>query len=225
MFGPAATGYLTPGLSLQVTDTLFQMFRFFEMVLFGLAVLGLYVFLHEQVQRMADMQHNYLVCIAIPFMVIFLFTPFFIGCTALSLSLLYSGIRSVAIRKMMVIAVPVALALTGFWLTQVLGVLSPENAGLVACALLAFAVTIPLFLFEPYFDRITVNSRWIVASAIFTVVITDYFMKILPATPLSPGNFTLFALFVIAVLFACVGQGVIIRALGEYEQRTFGTGE
>jgi hypothetical protein len=82
-----------------------------------------------------------------------------------------------------------------------------------------------LFLFEPYFDRITVNGLWIVASAIFTVVITDYFMKILPATPLSPGGFTLFALFVIAVVFACVGQGVILRALGEYERRTYGTGE
>ena len=225
LFGPAVTGNLTSGLDMQTTDTLFQLFRFLEMVLFGLVVLGLYEFLRELVQKTADMQHNYLVCIAIPFILIFLFTPFLIGCCALSLTFLYGEIRSAMVRKIMVIAVPVVLALTGFWLTQVVGVLSPENAGLITCALLAFAVTSPLFLFEPFFDQITVNSRWIIASTIFTVVITDYFMKILPATPLSPGGFTLFALFGIAVLFACVGQGVILRALGEYEQRTFGTGE
>ncbi|MDO9326685.1 MAG: hypothetical protein Q7T80_17175 [Methanoregula sp.] len=225
LFGSTATGNITSGLDMQTPDTLFQIFRFFEMVLFGLVVLGLYIFLREQVQRTADMQHNYLVCIAIPFILIFLFTPFFIGCCALSLTLLYGEIRSAMIRKIIVIAVPVVLALTGFWLTEVVDVLSPENAGLIASALLAFAVTIPLFLFEPYFDRITVNGRWIVACTIFTVVITFLFMNILPATPLSPGNFTLFALFGIAVLFACVGQSVILRALGEYEQRTFGTGE
>lgn len=225
LFGPAVTGNITPGLNPQVTDTLFQMFRFFEMALFGLVVLGLYIFLREQVQRTGAMQHNYLVYIAIPFIALFLFTPFFIGCCALSITLLYGEIRSAMIRKMVVIAVPVALSLTGFWLTQVSGVLSMENAGLVACALLAFAVPIPLFLFEPYFDRIAVNGRWIVACTIFTVVITDYFMKILPATPLSFGGYTLFALFGIAVLFTCVGQGVILRALGEYERRTYGTGE
>ena len=163
------------------------MFRFFEMVLFGLVVLGLYVFLRDLAQRITGMQHNYLAYLAVPVIALFLFTPFFIGCCALSLSLLYGEIRLAAVRKMMVIVIPVVLALSGFWLTQVLGVLRPENAGLVAFALLAFAVTIPLFLFEPYFDRITVNGLWIVASAIFTVVITDYFMKILPATPLSPG--------------------------------------
>lgn len=225
LFGPAATGNITYGLDIQTTDTIFQMFRFFEMVLFGLIVLGLYEFLHELVLKMAHMQINYLAYLAVPVIALFLFIPFFIGCCALSLTLLYGEIRLAAVRKMMVIVIPVVLALTGFWLTQVFDVLSPENAGLVACALLAFAVTIPLFLFEPYFDRITVNGLWIVACAIFTVVITDYFMKILPATPLSPGNFTLFTLFVIAFVVACTVQGVILRALGAYERQEYGTGE
>ena len=219
LFGPVVTGNITPVLSPQVSDTLFLLFSFCEMVLFGLAVLGFYVFLRDLVQKTAGMQHDYLAYVVVPVIALFLFTPFFIGCCALSLTLLVGGIRSAILRKIVVLAVPAALALTGFWLTQVVGFLRPENAGLVACALLAFAVTIPLFLFEPHFDRIAVNSTWIVACGVFTVVMTDFFMKILPATPLSPGNFVLFALPGIAVVFACVGHGSILRALDEYGRR------
>ncbi|MCK9591621.1 MAG: hypothetical protein M0Q91_06405 [Methanoregula sp.] len=225
LFGPAVHGNTTSGLDLQATDTLFQMFRFYEMVLFGLVILGLYIFLRVLVQTMAGMQHNYLAYLVVPIIALFLFTPFFIGCCAMSLTLLFGEIRSAIVRIILVISVPGTLAITGFWLTQVLGVLSPENAGLVTFALLAFAVTTPLFLFEPYFDRITVNGIWIVTCAIFIVVITDFFMKILPGTPLSPGGFTLFVLFAIAVVFASIGHGSILRALGAYERRIYGTGE
>jgi hypothetical protein len=225
LFGPAATGNITAGPGLQVTDTLFQMFRFYEMVLFGLVVLGLYLFLQELVQRTTDMQHNYLAYIFVPFIALFLFTPLFIGCCSLSLTHLFGEIRSEAIRKIVVIAVPVTITVTGFWLTQVLGILRPEYAGLLPFALLACAVTVPLFLFEPFFDRITVNSLWVVTSALFTVVITEHFMNILPAAGFSPGSFALFVLSGIAIVFACTGQGAILRALNLYEQRTPGAGE
>jgi len=225
LFGPAALGNIPLGMSPQVSNILVSLFSFCEMVLFGLAILGFYVFLRDLVQKTADMQHNYLAYIAVPVVVLFLFTPFFIGCSAISLTLLAGGIRSAILRKTAVLAVPVALALTVFWLMQSVGFLSPEKAGLVSCALLAFAVTIPLFLFEPLFDRITVSSTWIVTCGAFTVVMTDFFMKILPATPLAPGNRTLFALLGIAVVFACVGHGSILRALDEYRRRYYGQGK
>jgi hypothetical protein len=225
LFGPAATGNITSGLDMQTTDTLFQMFRFSEMMLFGLVVLGLYEFLQELGLKMAHMQHNYLAYLAVFVIALFLFTPFCIGCCALSLTLLMSGIRSTMVRKIIVIVIPVALVLTGFWLTGMSGYHNPEYAGLIAFALLAFAVTTPLFLFEPTFDRITVNGMWIVASAIFTVTISEYFQNILPATSFPREVFPLLSLYIIAILVACTGQGVIIRALGAYERRTLGTGE
>jgi MFS family permease len=225
LFGPAVTGNITPGLTPQVTDTLFQMFRFSEMVLFGLVVLGLYRFLQELGQRTTAMQHNYLVYLAVPIIALFLFTPFFIGCCALSLTLLMSGIRSTIIRRIIVIAIPVTLILTGFWLSGMSGYHGPEYAGFIAFALLAFAVITPLFLFEPTFDRITVSGMWIIAGAIFTVTISEYFHNILPATSFPREVFPLLSLYVIAILVACTGQGVILRALGAYERREYGTGE
>lgn len=225
LFGPAATGNITSGLDIQTTDTIFQMFRFFEMVLFGLIILGLYEFLQELGLKIEQMQHNYLAYLAVPVIAIFLFTPFFVGCCALSLSLLMSGIRSTIVRKIIIIAIPVTLVLTGFRLTGMSGYHNPEYAGLIAFALLAFAVITPLFLFEPAFDRIKVNGLWIIAGAIFTVTFSEYFHKILPATSFPREVFPLLSLYIIAILVACTGQGVIIRALGAYEQRTFGTGE
>lgn len=225
LFGSAAPGSMMSGLNLQAADTLFQMFRFFEMVLFGLVVLGLYLFLQELVERTADMQYNYLVYLAVPIVAIIMFTPFCIGCCALSITLLYDEIRSATVRKIMVIAVPVALALMGYWLTQVSGSLSPENAGLFAFTLLAFAVITPLYLFSPSFDLITANRMWIMAGAIFTFDISEFFRNLLPAMGFSPEVPSLFSLYIIAVVVACPVQVVILRALGEYEQRTFGTGE
>ncbi|PKL70689.1 MAG: hypothetical protein CVV30_04890 [Methanomicrobiales archaeon HGW-Methanomicrobiales-1] len=225
LFGPAATGTITSMLDIQTTDIIFQMFRFFEMVLFGLIVLGLYEFLQELGLKLAHLQHNYLAYLAVPIIVIFLFTPFCIGCCALSLTLLMSGIRSTMIRRIIVIAIPVTLVLTGFWLTGMSGYHGPEYAGLIAFALLAFAVITPLFLFERTFDRITVNGIWIVAGAIFTVTISEYFYNSLPATSFPPEVPFLLSLYIIAILVACIGQSVILRAVGAYEQQTFGTGE
>ena len=225
LFGPAANGNIMAELNPQVTDTLFQMFRFFEMVLFGLVVLGLYIFLRDLVQKTAGKQQNSLAYLVVPIIALFLFTPFFIGCCALSLTLLFGEIRSAVTRRILVIAIPVALVLTGFWLTGMSGYHGPEYAGLIAFALLAFAVITPLFLFEPTFDRITVNGMWIVAGAIFTVIISEYFQNILPVTSFPREVFPLLSLYVIAVVVACTVQGVIIRALGAYERRMDGTGE
>ncbi|MCX6688472.1 MAG: hypothetical protein NTZ39_02065 [Methanoregula sp.] len=225
LFGPAANGNIMAELNPQVTDTLFQMFRFFEMVLFGLVVLGLYIFLRELLQRTAGTQHNYLVYLAVPIIAIILFTPFCIGCCAISLSYIFEEIRSAAIRRILVIAVPVALAFMGYWLTQVLGILSPENAGLVAFTLLAFAVITPLYLFAPSFDRIKANRMWIIAGAIFTVNISEFFKNLLPATGFPPEVPSLFSLYIIAVVVACPVQGVILRALEVDGKRTHGMGE
>lgn len=225
LFGPAPARNIPQVLGPHAIDTLVQMFRFYEMVLFGLVVLGLILFLRELMHTTTGMRHNYLIYIAVPFIAIFLFTPFLAGCCALSLTLLFREIRLAMVQRILVIVVPVTLVLAVFGLTKVSDMLSPDNAGLVSFAILAFAVITPLFLFGQVFDRIAVNSLWIVTGSIFTVGITGLFMNLLPRAGLFLGDFTLFVMYIIAVVFACVGHGSIQRALGEYERRVHGTGE